>query len=71
MKVGTLYVFVSFESRDGDIEEEIFFREDILVFESIDYDVYIYIGGCIMENRRNIGVIFTPLRRFVFVEIKV
>ena len=68
MKVGTLYVFVSFESRDGDIEEEIFFREDILVFESIDYDVYI--GGC-MENRRNIGVIFTPLRRFVFVEIKV
>lgn len=43
MKVGTLYVFVSFESRDGDIEEEIFFREDILVFESIDYDVYMYI----------------------------
>lgn len=24
-----------------------------------------------MENRRNIGVIFIPLRRFVFVEIKV
>lgn len=43
MKVGTFYVFVSFESRDGDIEEEIFFREDILVFESIDYDVYIYL----------------------------
>lgn len=45
-----------YRGRDIFLERYLSFRAMIMIY------IYIYIGGYIMENRRNIGVIFIPLQ---------